>query len=55
MDEEYICFMCLKKYEYEANWSDDEAIKEYEDKFPEATKADMTLVCDDCYQEFMKG
>lgn len=54
-DNEYQCAKC--KGIFEKGWSDEEAIKEAEEKFPiesgfEAAH-EMDIVCDDCYKELI--
>ena len=45
---EYRCEAC--KGVFEKGWSDEEALDEYRQDFPNLTLADSGIICDDCYQ-----
>ena len=51
-DNEYKCAMCGGVFE--KGWTDEEAMEEYkENDFPD-TGTPLEVICDDCYQEFMR-
>ena len=52
MAELFTCSNCGG--EFEKAWTDEEAAAEKEDKFPDASYDEMTLVCGDCYDELME-
>jgi hypothetical protein len=45
---EYQCVIC--KGIFEKCWSDEEAMKEYNENFPNESKEKIKVVCDDCWQ-----
>ncbi len=53
MNEEYTCEICHEVYL--KTWSDEEAMQEYDENFPEMVRQSVAIVCDDCHQEFMEG
>jgi len=52
-DDEYQCAEC--KGVFEKGWSDDEALAESDSKFPTVALEDMAVVCDDCFNQMMRG
>lgn len=53
MTEEYTCSVCHETYL--KTWTDEDAMKECDENFPEMVGKPVAVVCDDCYQEFMEG
>ena len=49
--DQYTCDCCGKQFV--TGWSDEEAMDEFEDNFPGATKEGCMIVCTDCYKEIM--
>lgn len=54
--ETYKCAACHKEYEFcdPADWSDDDAKKEYAENFSADTSHDTAVVCDDCYKQIRR-
>ncbi len=55
MNDKYICELCKK--EFEKAITDEEANKEAEELFgvkEASNRADMAIVCDDCFKKIMK-
>ncbi len=51
--EEYECALCHGTFE--KDWTDEEALAEYEATFTEEERQDVReVVCDDCYKKIMK-
>lgn len=46
----YQCEACKKTFEFESDWTEEEAVAEYESAFA-GDDDDKAVVCDDCYQE----
>ncbi len=48
--QKYKCVICLE--EFEAGWTDKEAIAEMKENFGESvSKEDCEVVCDDCFKK----
>ncbi len=52
----FTCFKCKKIYEYQHNdiWSEQDAIKEYENNYPESNGHEVNVLCNACHIEFKK-
>jgi hypothetical protein len=50
--DEYQCSICNGAFT--KGWSEEEAIAEQKENWPDFDMADCAIVCDDCHQEFMK-
>ena len=48
----YQCHVC--KETFEEDWTEEEAEKELQENFPGFKKEECEVVCDDCYERFMK-
>ena len=46
--------MSLQPVRRSKGWSDEEAAKEFGEKFPRSSLEDAAVVCEDCYNEIMK-
>ena len=53
-DATYVCHNCGGVFEYEDDWTDDDAWDEFRTNFPQARPANACVICDDCYQIFIK-
>ena len=51
-DKEYVCALCGGTFD--KGWSDEESVAELEKNFPEVSKEECYVVCDDCYKEQQK-
>ena len=49
-ENEYTCSICHKTFE--ADRSDDEALHEFNKRFPDQDPTDLVPACEDCAQEF---
>jgi DNA-directed RNA polymerase subunit RPC12/RpoP len=49
----YQCAVCQDVFE--SDWSDEEAVQEFEGAFAGAPVEDSAVVCDNCYNRIMKG
>ena len=47
--KEYTCAYCGETYA--KIWTDNEAMEEFKEEFPEHIGAPLVTVCDDCYEE----
>lgn len=52
MSNEFTCSMC--KATFEKAWTDEEAHNEMLENFGELKESQKTVICDDCYNEFME-
>lgn len=53
----YICDCCGGEFEFldPSEWSNEDAVKEYEASFSdEARQDERATICDDCYKDIMK-
>lgn len=48
----YKCEVCGGEFESADDWTDDDARREFVDKFPSNNK-DVAIVCDDCYNVYL--
>ncbi len=53
MNNEFTCALCGETFG--KGWSDEESETELAEAFPEFTKDDCSLVCDDCYKKMGFG
>ena len=56
-ENEYKCDACGGIFEFEKEWSEEDAKDEYGSKFTDeihGTVEDAAIVCDDCYNKLMK-
>ena len=52
-NDEYTCAMCGGVFA--AEWSDEEAWAEHDNRFPGASHDNAAVICDDCYQTMFSG
>jgi hypothetical protein len=53
-DNTYICDECKGEFEYESDWSEEDALKEKENNFGNIPIENCGIVCDDCYNKIMQ-
>lgn len=51
-DPYYLCASCGNMFE--KDWTDEEAIADFNNDFPGYSKDDTVIVCDDCYQRILR-
>jgi hypothetical protein len=52
--DEYTCSYCGGTFQrVTEGWSDEQALAEYDERFPAFTYEDRAIVCHDCYLELM--
>lgn len=52
MTHEFKCAFCKEIYQNE--WSDEEAMKEFNEKFQNLKCKNLIVACDDCYKQILR-
>lgn len=53
-NREFKCAQCGGEFESDPEFSEEDAMREYEELFPKSSPEEIVSVCDDCWQELMR-